>query len=85
MSLEEKSRTRDGRGRFRRWLTRFVTVLLPTERNFPTREGLTYASVSLLLLFAGLYQQVNLILLVFTLTAGPVCASIFGGARCCGG
>jgi uncharacterized protein (DUF58 family) len=40
---------------------------------------LFYASVSLALLFAGLYQQVNLILLVFTLTAGPVFASIFGG------
>jgi len=38
-----------------------------------------YGSVSLVLLFAGLYQQVNLILLVFTLTAGPVFASIFGG------
>ena len=34
---------------------------------------------SVLLLFAGLYQQVNLILLVFTLTAGPFFASIFGG------
>ena len=33
----------------------------------------------MLLLFAGLYQQVNLILLVFTLSAGPFLASIFGG------
>jgi uncharacterized protein (DUF58 family) len=79
MSTDEKSRAREHRGRFRRWASRLVTALLPTERNFPTREGLTYASVSLALLFAGLYQQVNLILLVFTLTAGPVFASIFGG------
>jgi uncharacterized protein (DUF58 family) len=79
MSLDEKSRTRQKRGRFRRWASGFVSVLLPNERNFPTREGLMYASVSLALLFAGLVQQVNLILLVFTLTAGPVFASIFGG------
>ena len=32
-----------------------------------------------LLLAAGLLQQVNLILLVFTLSAGPFLASIFGG------
>ena len=31
------------------------------------------------LLAAGLWQQVNLILLVFTLSAGPFLASIFGG------
>jgi uncharacterized protein (DUF58 family) len=79
MALDDKSRTKNGPGRFRRWASRLATVLLPTERNFPTREGLTYASVSLALLFAGLYQQVNLILLVFTLTAGPVFASIFSG------
>ena len=32
-----------------------------------------------MLLAAGLWQQVNLILLVFTLSAGPFLASIFGG------
>jgi uncharacterized protein (DUF58 family) len=40
---------------------------------------LLYFAVSLTLLFAGLLQQVNLILLVFTLAAGPFLASIFGG------
>jgi uncharacterized protein (DUF58 family) len=40
---------------------------------------LLYFGVSLTLLFAGLLQQVNLILLVFTLAAGPFLASIFGG------
>ncbi len=38
-----------------------------------------YFAVSLALLVAGLIQQVNLILLVFTLAAGPFLASIFGG------
>ncbi len=38
-----------------------------------------YFIVSLALLVAGLIQQVNLILLVFTLAAGPFLASIFGG------
>jgi uncharacterized protein (DUF58 family) len=40
---------------------------------------MVYAAISILLLGAGLYQQVNLILLVFTLTAGPFFASIYGG------
>ncbi len=79
MSLDQKSRVRDKRGRLRRWASGFVSALLPNERNFPTREGWMYGTVSLALLFAGLYQQVNLILLVFTLTAVPVFASIFGG------
>ncbi len=35
--------------------------------------------MGVLLLAAGLWQQVNLILLVFTLSAGPFLASIFGG------
>lgn len=56
-----------------------VGALWPAERSFLTREGLYYVAVSLALLVAGLYQQVNLILLVFTLTAGPLLASVFGG------
>ena len=54
-------------------------LLGPTERSILTREGFLYFLVSLALLVAGLIQQVNLILLVFTLAAGPFLASIFGG------
>ena len=54
-------------------------ALGPTERSILTREGFFYFLVSLALLVAGLIQQVNLILLVFTLAAGPFLASIFGG------
>jgi uncharacterized protein (DUF58 family) len=54
-------------------------ALGPTERSILTREGFLYFLVSLALLVAGLIQQVNLILLVFTLAAGPFLASIFGG------
>ena len=54
-------------------------ALGPTERSILTREGFLYFLVSLTLLVAGLIQQVNLILLVFTLAAGPFLASIFGG------
>jgi len=79
MSLNEKTRQSEKRRRLRRWASGFLNLLLPNERNFPTREGWMYAVASLALLAAGLYQQVNLILLVFTLTAGPVFASIFGG------
>ena len=52
---------------------------MPTERQILTREGLIYFLGGVLLLAAGLWQQVNLILLVFTLSAGPFLASIFGG------
>jgi uncharacterized protein (DUF58 family) len=51
----------------------------PSERSILTREGFLYAGVSLALLAAGLYQQVNLILLVFTLMAGPLIASLYAG------
>ena len=54
-------------------------AVLPTERQILTREGFIYFVGGVLLLAAGLWQQVNLILLVFTLSAGPFLASIFGG------
>ena len=54
-------------------------AVLPTERQILTREGFIYFLGGVLLLAAGLWQQVNLILLVFTLSAGPFLASIFGG------
>ena len=51
----------------------------PTQRQILTREGFVYFCVAVALLAAGLLHQVNLILLVFTLSAGPFLASIFGG------
>ena len=51
---------------------------MPTERFTVTREGWCYIGVMLVLLIAGLYQQVNLILLVATLAAGPFLTSWIG-------
>jgi uncharacterized protein (DUF58 family) len=79
MSVNGKPRARGRRGGVRRFAQRVLGAVLPTERQILTREGLIYFAGGVLLLFAGLYQQVNLILLVFTLSAGPFLASIFGG------
>ena len=79
MSVEDKSRHRTPRRRLRRFAKGLMGALGPSERSILTREGLVYFVVSLALLVAGLIQQVNLILLVFTLAAGPFLASIFGG------
>ncbi len=78
MSVEEKPRAAESRRRFGR-LSRRLSALWPTEGLRVTREGFIYFSIAVLLLGAGLWQQVNLILLVFTLSAGPFLASIFGG------
>ncbi|MFI5456887.1 MAG: DUF58 domain-containing protein [Isosphaerales bacterium] len=79
MSVDEKPRLREPRGRFRRLTLGLVGALWPSQRQILTREGFIYFWIGLALLSAGLYQQVNLILLVFTLSAGPFLASIFGG------
>src|SRR5580704_16640179 len=79
MSVDEKHRSRRSRGRFRRLTRGVIDTLWPREGLSLTREGLIYVLVSVLLLGAGLWHQVNLILLVFTLAAGPFLASIFGG------
>src|SRR5437868_5969103 len=79
MSVVEKPRPPGPSGRFRRMAKGLLGALGPTERSILTREGLVYFFVSLALLTAGLVHQVNLILLVFTLAAGPFLASIFGG------
>jgi uncharacterized protein (DUF58 family) len=65
-------RPRSGVGRMARSLVR---ALVPTERLNMTREGYLYFIVVLLLLVAGMYQQVNLIILVATLAAGPLLMS----------
>jgi uncharacterized protein (DUF58 family) len=79
MSGDERIRDSGSPGRLRRFAKGLLGALGPTERSILTREGLIYFLVSLTLLIAGLVQQVNLILLVFTLAAGPFLASIFGG------
>jgi uncharacterized protein (DUF58 family) len=56
-----------------------ASALVPTERTILTREGTGYFMIMVVLLGAGLWQQVNLILLVSTLAAGPFLASWLGG------
>lgn len=50
--------------------------LWPTQRLRWTWEGVMYATVWVVLLLAGLHQQLNLILLVAGLAAGPIVASV---------
>jgi uncharacterized protein (DUF58 family) len=79
MSVDEKRWSRRPRGRLRRIARGLLGVFWPTQRQILTREGFIYFCVGVGLLGAGLLHQVNLILLVFTLSAGPFLASIFGG------
>jgi hypothetical protein len=58
-----------------------LTIVSPTQRLVWTREGGLYIFVWLVLLWMGLYQQINLILLVAGLAAGPVAASFFVSVR----
>lgn len=53
-----------------------LAVLWPTQRQLWTREGFLYFIVWIVLLILGLQQQINLILLVSGLAAGPVAASL---------
>jgi uncharacterized protein (DUF58 family) len=80
MSIEPRSRPGDKRrpfGRLARWV---VSGLLPNQHLRWTREAAYYVGIWGILLFAGLYQQVNLILLVAGLGAGPLVASLFVSA-----
>ncbi|GAC1467465.1 MAG: hypothetical protein NVSMB9_09100 [Isosphaeraceae bacterium] len=52
-----------------------IHFLWPTQRLLWTREGIVYIIVWVVLLVLGLQQQINLILLVAGLAAGPVAAS----------
>src|SRR4051794_12416715 len=52
-----------------------MRVLWPTQRLLWTRVGFFYMAVWVVLLSLGLQQQINLILLVAGLAAGPVVAS----------
>jgi len=79
MSYNGRPRRREPLGGLEYWAKRVLGAVWPTERQILTREGFVYFGAGVLLLAAGLWQQVNLILLVFTLSAGPFLASIFGG------
>ena len=78
MSINEKTRSPNPPGLIGRIARGLAGVLVPTERTILTREGWCYFGVMVVLLGAGLYQQVNLILLVSTLAAGPFLTSWIG-------
>jgi uncharacterized protein (DUF58 family) len=59
---------------------RGLVGLWPTQRLDWTREGIVYILVWLALLGTGMYHQINLILLVAGLAAGPIVGSIFSSA-----
>ena len=72
-----KAKSRRSSSRLVRWI---VDGLWPNQQLRWTREGIIYLIVWVGLLVVGLYQQVNLILLVAGLAAGPVVASVFVSA-----
>ena len=78
MSVDEKPRLNAPRGLLGRLARGLAHALVPTERTIMTREGYYYFGVMAILLTAGLFQQVNLILLVATLAAGPFLTSWIG-------
>ena len=78
MSVDEKTRAPESRGLVGRLARGLAHALVPTERTIVTREGWCYFGVMVVLLITGLYQQVNLILLVSTLAAGPFLTSWIG-------
>ena len=68
------------RGLFARIGKPALSVLWPTQRLLWTREGIVYIAVWIVLLAMGIRLQVNLILLVAGLAAGPVVASFLVSA-----
>ncbi len=76
-ATERVQRPTGSRGVFRRLFRRAVLRLWPNQRLRWTREGLGYIAVWIGLLAAGLYEQINLILLLAGLAAGPIVGSIF--------
>lgn len=78
MSLDDRPRSQATPGLARRIFRGVAHALVPTERTILTREGWFYSLVMGVLLTAGLWQQVNLVLLVATLAAGPFFSSWIG-------
>lgn len=71
----------ESRGLFNRVARGALISLWPTQRVLWTREGFLYIfPIWIGLLLTGLYQQINLILLVAGLAAGPVAASFLASA-----
>ncbi len=70
----------DPRGSIRRYARWVVAGLWPNQKLRWTRAGVSYGLVWLGLLGTGLWQQINLILLVAGLAAGPIVASVFASA-----
>ena len=54
-----------------------TTALRPSQTLRWTAEGGGYIAVWLILLGTGLYQQINLVLLIAGLAAGPIVGSVF--------
>jgi hypothetical protein len=75
MTSEGRVRQSEPRGPVVRLVRSILLVLWPTQRILWTREGVAYLLVWVVLLAMGLHQQINLILLVAGLAAGPVVAS----------
>jgi uncharacterized protein (DUF58 family) len=75
MNTEAKHRPTDARGPLGRAARSVVTLLWPTQRLLWTRVGVYYLAAWGVMMVLGFQQQVNLILLVAGLAAGPVAAS----------
>jgi uncharacterized protein (DUF58 family) len=63
-----------------RLVRRLFVGLWPTQRTSWTREGVGYLFIWFGLLCTGLYHQINLILLVAGLAAGPILSSFVSSA-----
>ncbi|WP_435006303.1 DUF58 domain-containing protein [Tundrisphaera lichenicola] len=70
----------DGRKPIHRLMRWVVRSLWPNQKLRWTREGAVYFFVWIGLLLTGLQQQINLILLIAGLAAGPMVGSIFVSA-----
>lgn len=80
ISHDGKNHAGESRGRLARFGRYTLSVLWPTQRLLWTREGIVYIAVWIVLLAMGIRLQVNLILLVAGLAAGPVVASFLVSA-----
>jgi uncharacterized protein (DUF58 family) len=65
---------------FRNTVRSAVEGLRPTQRLRWTWEGAVYIAIWIILLLMGLHQQINLVLLIAGLAAGPIVGSIFVSA-----
>lgn len=75
LNMESRSGPLKPRGRIRDFARVLVRVAWPTGRLLWTREGICYIGAWVVLLVLGLQQQLNLVLLLAGLAAGPVAAS----------